>query len=255
MAKRQSALDAPFGGRLLKDQESVFDHNAWDNVPWNEEQEEEALKMVAKQAENPVPEDQRETYNENAAQYWDKFYSMHTNQFFKDRHWLRQEFPELFEAEEGKPSKRAIFEIGCGAGNTPEYNESRCKAFVYDVTSPSPPAEIEPGTIDVCICIFVLSALKPTTWETAASNIYKLLKPGGLVVFRDYGRFDLAQLRFKKGRMLGDNFYIRGDGTQVYFFTQEDVNKMFNEFEVIQNAVDRRLLVNRRYVLSRKSSL
>ena len=87
------------------------------------------------------------------------------------------------------------------------------------------------------------------------SNLYQLLKPGGLICFRDYGRYDMTQLRFKKERLLDDNFYIRGDGTRVYFFEESmsvpistnagELEEMFSEFAIDQLVVDRRLLVNR----------
>ncbi|KAJ3109738.1 hypothetical protein HDU96_007114 [Phlyctochytrium bullatum] len=110
---RQSALNG-FGGRALEDESKVYDFNAWDNVGWDEQQRLEAQSIVEKQFKNPVPEEQRQLYNDQAHDFWDKFYSIHTNSFFKDRHWLRQEFPELFAKVEG--DKRTIFEIGCGAG-------------------------------------------------------------------------------------------------------------------------------------------
>lgn len=149
----------------------------------------------------------------------------------------------------------------------------RCRAEVWDVAS-SPAAEadeataapeeagtlppgMQEGTIDVVVLIFIFSALAPDQWRQALWNVWRALKPGGEILLRDYGRGDLAQVRFKKGRYLDENFYIRGDGTRVYFFEEEQLRKIFTgkmaeedqqkwpEFETVNLGTDRRMLVNR----------
>ena len=282
-------------------------HRNRDAIEWTVENEQEALSKIEAQKAGRIPEEDQAVYHSEPNEFWNSFYQKNANRFFKDRRWLKLEFPELFSSQEASPLnegdeekriileagcevpephglpvkerlEKRILEVGCGAGNTvfplleaheaqgspvyvygcdfsseavqvvketPAYDERKCKAFVYDITNPAPPTDLPLGTIDVVVCIFVLSAIHPETWKTAVSNIWKILKPGGLVVLRDYGRYDLAQVRFKKDRMLTDNFYIRGDGTRVYFFTNEELQTMFQDFEEIQNTMDRRLLVNR----------
>ncbi|KAJ1954081.1 hypothetical protein IWQ62_005845 [Dispira parvispora] len=278
-ATEPNNLTSEFGGRVLGAKDNVFAHNAWDHAEWTSDQEEKAQVTVARQKEGAVPEADQQKYHLDAAGYWDAFYTSNQNRFFKDRRWLRVEFPEVFAKLEADPKQPChVMEIGCGAGNaffplldecsedsglfayacdfsatavdivqkSPKYDPRRCKAFVWDLASPTLPAEVEPHSIDIILLVFVFSALHPDQWDQAIKNLTRLLRPGGLVMFRDYGRYDLAQLRFKQGRLLSDNFYIRGDGTRVYFFTNDEIGRLFSpHFEILQNAVDRRLIVNR----------
>ena len=266
-----------FGQRFLTDDAEVFAHNAWDMVDWGEEQEVAAQDTVSKNSCRPSEDVYQDVLN-NSAEKWDKFYGIHNNKFFKDRHWLFTEFPELKETSENV-ERVNIFEVGCGAGNTifpiiehsdenanifvygcdfsstavdivkssKLYSDDKCHAFVCDISQKSLQVPIPEESLDLITMIFVLSALNPDDMAHCIQNLSKYLKPGGHILFRDYGRYDLAQLRFKNGRCLSDNFYARGDGTKVYFFTQDEMDKLFTDagLEKVQNIVDRRLQVNR----------
>lgn len=128
------------------------------------------------------------------------------------------------------------------------------QADVWDVAGDVLPPGLEEGSVDIAVMIFIFSALSPQEWSAAVFNVYRLLKPGGIVLFRDYGRGDLAQVRFRKGRYLEENFYIRGDGTRVYFFDTKELSSVWSAkaddndkplFEIENLGTDHRLLVNR----------
>jgi len=48
--------------------------------------------------------------------------------------------------------------------------------------------------------------------------LMQVLPPGGRVLFRDYGIYDHAMLRFSRGHKLAEQFYVRQDGTRAYYF-------------------------------------
>lgn len=123
--------------------------------------------------------------------------------------------------------KRHGFREGREAG----FGHVRCEVWDLASCSADPsdnlPTGIDFNSIDVVILIFTFSALAPSQWKQAVKNIWHVLKPGGLLLFRDYGRGDLAQVRFKSGRWMEENFYVRGDGTRVYFFEKEEIRNIF----------------------------
>lgn len=267
-----------FGQRILKEDDDVWAHNAWDHVEWGEKQKLEAERQIAAQKQTPVSEFDKLQYNGNPAKYWNRFYSNNREKFFKDRRWLSIEFPIIFDTTKKDAGPKTVVEVGCGAGNTMypilEVNENselrmvgvdfsskaveivkenklyelpQAHAAIWDLANPEGvmPEGVEEHSADIIVLIFVFSALSPDQWGQAIANIKKLAKPGAKILLRDYGRYDLTQIRFKKGRLLDENFYIRGDGTRVYFFTEEELHSLFADFEDAKVASDRRLIVNR----------
>lgn len=55
----ESDNNTTFGSRLLKEDNDVFSHNAWDHVEWDQEQEVMAQEKVNVQLEHPVPEQEQ----------------------------------------------------------------------------------------------------------------------------------------------------------------------------------------------------
>ncbi|KAH1212409.1 hypothetical protein AAZX31_14G097100 [Glycine max] len=226
----------------------------------------------------------REKYEREAKRYWDVFYKRHKDRFFKDRHYLDKEWGEYFSGG----GRKVILEVGCGAGNTifpviasnpdafvyacdfspraielvkthEDFKESHVSAFVSDLTADDLCNEILPSSVDIVTMIFMLSAVSPEKMPLVLQNIRKVIKPNGYVLFRDYATGDLAQERFSsKDQKISDNFYVRGDGTRAYYFSNEFLTNLFKEngFDVHKHHVyckqvenrSRELIMNRRWV-------
>jgi len=201
---------------------------------------EEAQKL-SKQNDTLVSDFKKNKLETEAKKNWDLFYKRNETRFFRDRHWTTREFEQLVDLT-GKNNK-TIFEVGCGVGNfvfplleiearlyiyacdfspravefvqkDSRYDSLRMKAFVCDITKDRILSEISENSVDVASLIFVLSAIHPDKFVEALVNIRSVLKSDGVLVFRDYGLHDMAQIRFGRGNKLGENFYVRQDGTR-----------------------------------------
>ena len=63
----------------------------------------------------------------------------------------------------------------------------------------------------------------------AVQNVAGVLKANGSVFVRDYAVGDLSQELLANDstkKQIGDNFYVRGDGTCSYFFTEVGLSIM-----------------------------
>ncbi|CAN4126325.1 unnamed protein product [Withania somnifera] len=191
---------------------------------------------------------------------WNNFHTRHsTGKFFKERRYLLKEFPEL--ASSGKCS--TVLEIGCGNGSTAlailRGNKS-ISLYACDCSKEAldrAKENIEAANINLAIerfypfqCDFSVSGFP--NWlvctsccenfpqkqnmcssvplhrmSRAITECFFVLKPGGLLLFRDYGLYDMTMLRFEPEQRVGYREYMRSDGTRSYFFCLDNVRDLF----------------------------
>lgn len=207
---------------------------------------EEEIQKLDAQNMRLVSQHKAGCLEKEASKYWDLFYKRNETRFFKDRHWTTREFKELLDNENSTNEGRIIFEVGCGVGNfifplieenlnfyvfacdfSPRavelvknnslYDGNKMSIFQADVTTNKIFEIVSEDTVDIVTLIFVLSTIHPDKFVIVLKNLYKTLKPGGFILFRDYGLYDMAQLRFKAGCKISENFYMRQDGTRFVF--------------------------------------
>ena len=195
-------------------------------------------------------------YRKDLGKNWNLFYKRNETRFFRDRHWIPQEFPELLQPD------LQMFEVGCGVGNfsfplaelnpkltvngcdispravelfkeNEAYEEGRFRVFVADITKDDLSIHAD-GCIDIATCIFVLSALPPETLPFAVKNVWKILKPNGSWFIRDYSSSDAAQHRFNPATsQLSRRLFVRQDGTLAHYFDPTELVDLVSElFEV-----------------------
>jgi len=244
--------------RELREIDERFRENAWDNVEMSSESRKIAEEKIKRDEQNIKTEPPAMSYAP-----WNDFYQKHEMSFFKDRKWIKNEFPEL------QKENQRILEIGCGTGSSLASLISKNEVFgidcaptaidiikkregfkesnfsVQEITQDGP---LKYREIDSALLIFVLSATPPATHLQTLRKINECLNPQGLLFFRDYAHMDMAQLRFKPEQIVEKNLYRRGDGTLAYFFTEEVLRHLAQEsgFELLKCEVDRRLLINRK---------
>ncbi|KAL5138917.1 Methyltransferase-like protein 6 [Glycine soja] len=93
--------------------------------------------------------------------------------------------------------------------------------------SPSEEFECCGGGVDFVTLIFTLSAVPLERMPKSVKECFIVLKPGGMVFFRDYGLYDMTMLRFEPDKRVGFREYMRSDGTRSYFFCLDTVRSLF----------------------------
>jgi MPBQ/MSBQ methyltransferase len=152
----------------------------------------------------------------------------------------------------GLPKGSRVLELGCGNGkNLPGMIEKGwditamdcsinalllCRPVIHEagrvhfVAGDIVSLPFRDATIDAVFSLHVAGHLAGAGRSQFAGELLRVLKPGGQIVFRDFGTDDF---RYGKGEMTEPGTFRRGAGSFTHYFTGDEVTRLFSAFYCI----------------------
>jgi len=97
-----------------------------------------------------------------------------------------------------------------------------------DVTS----LNFEDESFDAVVCYYVMNNLTEGERKKAISEMFRVLKDEGLVLFED---FSVGDFRFKKGsNTIAENTIAKVNGLTCHFFTDKEIKELFSDFSRVK---------------------
>ncbi|XP_059641558.1 tRNA N(3)-methylcytidine methyltransferase trm141-like isoform X3 [Cornus florida] len=184
-----------------------------------------------------IHDDHHHSPQNSAIKSWDKFYKRHQNKFFKDRHYLEKDWGQYFSDDNSEsPNGKVVLEVGCGAGNTifplvaayPKLFVHACDFSPQAITLVKSHVDFSEDRVDAFVC------------DVANNNLCDRIMPSSIDVVT------LVKLQ-NKNQMVSENFYIRGDGTCSFYFSEDSLSALFTRsgFNIIDMNIYCRQIENR----------
>jgi SAM-dependent methyltransferase len=147
------------------------------------------------------------------------------------------------------PENALVLETGCGNGKT--LRSLGQNAVGIDISSAAvqlagPSALVgdvrflpfKDSVFDIIFCWHVLGHLSFLERKTAADEMLRVLKPGGVLYFKDFSRNDF---RYGKGTEVEPSSFLRGDGIVTHYFEPEELISLFGPSDISAVSWDLRI--------------
>jgi ubiquinone/menaquinone biosynthesis C-methylase UbiE len=86
-------------------------------------------------------------------------------------------------------------------------------------------------------CVHTLSHMLERERNAAASELVRVLAPGGHVLLEGFG---VGDIRFGRGETVEDETFLRGDGVITHYFRRGEMVSMFPQLELVKELSSQR---------------
>ncbi len=146
----------------------------------------------------------------------------------------------------------SVLEVGCGNGKTLaalkaigcdvvgiDFSEEAvvsCRQLIPGVDARQGDIlnlELDDSSFDAVVLFHVLEHVLPEDMPLAASEIARVLRPGGKAYIRS---FSVDDMRSEKGERIADDMVIRGNGIRYRYYSESSLRESFpnGTFEVLR---------------------